>query len=136
MRCPDPTRSARWPHWPHRLLLFLCLFAVNLTTAQSAWDAGATGWCQEPGIGEADNPGPAAAATAARAAFDDEDAQAWSEDEAEPTPVPGEPMWEPSPDDEAYGDDPLAHELLHPPHPHSGRARQKWQIRCVKMRNL
>ena len=81
MRCPELTRSAlhlkaSWSSLPKMLheLLLLCTLAANLTTAQSHWEAGARGWCQEPGIGEADNPGPpTTSAAAARVAFDDDD---------------------------------------------------------------
>ena len=68
-------------------------------------------------MGEADTPGPPAA-------FDEEDAQAWTEDEAEPTPFPGDPTWAPSPEDEAYGDDPLDGVLSHLPQPPQQQPQQ------------
>ena len=79
-----------------------------LTTTHCHNHEGSKGWCQEPGIGEADNPGPPT--TRSHCSFDDPEAQAWSEDEPFSTqafyPFPGEPEWTPGPEDEAYGEEP------------------------------
>ena len=108
-----------------RLLLLLSLLAGNLTAAQPTCNPGVKGWCQEPSIGEAKNPGPGAA-------FDDDDAQALSEDEVEPTPIPGDSTWAPSPEDEAYGDDPLTDEQpLSLGHSSVPQRVQQWEARAA-----
>ena len=55
----------------------------------------ARGWCQEPLLGEADNPGPLSG-------FDNEGMEAWSEDEADWQYLPGESGWLPDDDDDSH----------------------------------
>ena len=101
--------------WMARFLLLLSLLASCLTAAQPATSPGVKGWCQEPSIGEAKNPGPSSAVLTN---FDADEADGWDEEPADLCPLPGEARWEPDtsdipPDGDPNPDQPSVHQLVH-----------------------